>query len=284
MLNFFKWFLILAISLLASTISIFIMYTLLHIFFGPFGVGFDLHSLLDIDEDLKVVSDTLLYPWNFATTGEQGVEPGVSVPSSSIGANTSSDVSPTSLDQQLSGINSKIISEMNKITNLKDQFIRYASNNKIPLIIGQDGRLGWECYDSQENIMHIKWCNLSSEIEYLINMVVKAEMFKTEHNCEVHSLDSSVSYIKGLIKTFPVINDSDLTEYYDESKACNGDRFVHDLRARPENFDPIRSPSPTLAHSHVDNAGAESGLNTNLGIKRTIEEELPIKTVFKKPK
>lgn len=284
MWNFFKWILIIGISLLGSTIYIFIMCSLIHIYYGPYDDGFYFHSILDIDEYLKLVSEKFLNPWNFATAGEQGVESGGSVPSSSIGANASSDVSPTSLDQQLSDINSKITAKMNMITSLKNQFITYTSRNKIALLIGEDGRLAWECYDNQQNIMFIKTSNITSEIEYLINMIVKAEIFQAKHDCKIDSLDSSVSYIKGFIKNLPTINDSDVIDIYKESTSCDGDRFVHDLRSRPENFDPIRSPSPTLADSNVDNTQGESSLNKNLGIKRTIEEQLPIKTVFKKPK
>ena len=61
-----------------------------------------------------------------------------------------------------------------------------------------------------------------------------------------------------------------------------GERFVHDLRNRPEGYDVIRDPSPTA--ENVPETAKNTSMLQDTKIRKTIEEELPIKTVFKKPK
>lgn len=256
--------------------------------FGYYLNYYDTSSSLDISESFVKTLENILYPYNFATAGDLPSSSGMD--GSSSGHTAISGGVYSSFNKDIDFFNEKIEYSIKSIINLKNNLITYSAKNNIRLLIGDDGLLTYESLIKYDGPMHIKTTEIQVQVEKLINLNVKAELFQKDNDCTIVGLNHSTQFLMDLVRTFPVVNETELNTCYQESLTVKGDRFIHDPLNRPAGYDPLidRTPSPEALEntSHVIDSNKREGdtsLNQQLKIRKTIQEQLPINSVFKKP-
>jgi hypothetical protein len=118
----------------------------------------------------------------------------------------------------------------NKISELQkkiNRFKTYLFKNNISVQI-EEGYIHFLGEDKQSNIILNHQYAIQVEVEKIINLLVKAEIFQGKTGKAISGIEPSKSTIHNLMKQFPIYSEDEIREMYMESVNQDGERHIHD--------------------------------------------------------
>ncbi len=170
----------------------------------------------------------------------------------------------------------------NKISELQkkiNRFKTYLFKNNISVQI-EEGYIHFLGEDKQSNIILNHQYAIQVEVEKIINLLVKAEIFQGKTGKAISGIEPSKSTIHNLMKQFPIYSEDEIREMYMESVNQDGERHIHDPFNRSKKWnikESGRSPSSSLSSSPTptQESFAESSSLKRHRKESSLDESLP---------
>ena len=135
-----------------------------------------------------------------------------------------------SINQHNLDLNNKIADINKKIKNLS----RFMYKNNISFVLTEDNYVTFVGENKHLNIAETHQYSIQVEIEKLINLQVKADIFQRQTGKIIPELENSKLILFNTLNQVPYFSQEEIKEMYEESFSMSGNRQIEDPSNRPK--------------------------------------------------